>query len=365
MRHRQRAFVVVAALVVAVHAWVLDELRHLLVFSADSGQRSLMRMEVDFIQELAPSEPAQPPISPARVLSPTTAVAASPAASAPLVSPPESAASSAHLRVADLSEESAPSSALAAEEPAPATPVGAALSASEAASASGSGSGFEWPPSTRLSYTLKGYYRGPVEGSAQVQWLKQDKRYQVHLDVLIGPDFAPLMTRKMTSDGWVTPSAGLEPQRYEEETRVAMFRPRKKVIVFQPQQVILSDGPSAATLPGIQDTASQFVQLTWLFTTQPQRLQVGQSLEVPLALPRRVDRWAYDIVSQEVISTPVGDVPAYYVKPRRMTPQPGELVIEAWFAPSLQYLPVRLRIRQDDQAWADLLLSRLPQQATR
>ena len=36
---------------------------------------------------------------------------------------------------------------------------------------------------------------------------------------------------------------------------------------------------------------------------------------------------------------------------------------EAWFAPSLQYLPVRLLIRQDEATYIDLMLERLPQQA--
>lgn len=365
MRLRQRAFVVGVAVVVTVHVWVIDELRHRLVFAGEGQQRSVMRMEVDLVEELAPSQPLEPAAAPRPAAGFAEPAAAAPAASAPQPTPSETPASGPSERVAELPEPTAADSAEPVKTPDSATPLAQTASSPAGQSTAGTEPGFEWPPSTRLSYTLKGYYRGPVEGSAQVQWIKQDDRYQVHLDVLIGPDFAPLMTRKMTSDGRVTPSAGLEPQRYEEETRVAMFRPRKKVIVFQPERVVLSDAPSAPTLPGIQDTASQFVQLTWLFTTQPQRLQVGQSLEVPLALPRRVDRWAYEIVNQEMISTPAGEVMAYYVKPKRMTPQAGELVIEAWFAPTLQYLPVRLRIRQDDQAWADMLLSRMPQQAAR
>jgi hypothetical protein len=34
-----------------------------------------------------------------------------------------------------------------------------------------------------------------------------------------------------------------------------------------------------------------------------------------------------------------------------------------WFAPSLQYLPVRILIRQDAQTYVDLLIDRLPEQA--
>jgi hypothetical protein len=115
----------------------------------------------------------------------------------------------------------------------------------------------------------------------------------------------------------------------------------------------------------VQDTASQFVQLTWLFRTQPQRLQAGMTIELPLALPRRVDRWVYDVIGLEALDTPVGRIDAWHLKPRRLDRPSGELTAEMWFAPSLQYLPVRFVVRQDAETYADLLLQQLPQQAAK
>ena len=168
----------------------------------------------------------------------------------------------------------------------------------------------------------------------------------------------------MTSEGEITPQ-GLGPQRYEEETRVPLSAPRRRLVTFDPARVVLNNGREVPTLPGVQDTASQFVQLTWLFTTQSQRLQAGQTIVMPLALPHRVDRWLYDVVGQETVESPVGRIATFHVKPRRENRQGDELTIEGWFAPTLQYLPVRIMIRQDDQTWADLTLQRLPQQAER
>jgi hypothetical protein len=242
--------------------------------------------------------------------------------------------------------------------------VASAASSPSSAAGLASATAFEWPPSTRLTYSLTGYYRGPVEGGAQVQWVRRDQRYQVHLDVFIGPSFAPLVTRRMSSDGEIT-DQGLRPLRYDEETQVSVLTPRRQTIFFEPERVRLPGGQSVAPLPGLQDTASQFVQLTWLFTTQPERLSVGQTVEVPLALPRRIDRWIYDIAAQETVNTPVGAIPTFYVKPRRENQSANDLAVEAWFAPSLQYLPVRIRIRQDEQTWLDLLMQKMPQQATR
>ena len=82
--------------------------------------------------------------------------------------------------------EPAPPSAIAAAEAgsAPSLPASSGEPAPVAAD-------FEWPPSTRLSYRLTGNYRGPVEGQAQVEWLRAGTRYQVHMELSIGPDFSP------------------------------------------------------------------------------------------------------------------------------------------------------------------------------
>lgn len=237
----------------------------------------------------------------------------------------------------------------------PSTPLSAPPSASSSAPS------FEWPPSTRLSYTLVGDYRGPVQGKARVEWLRSGNRYQVHLDVRVGADFAPLMSRRMSSDGLLT-EAGLKPLRYDEETRVLLREVRRQTIFFEPERIVLPRGGAQPPVPGVQDTASQFVQLSWLFTLQPQLLRAGQTVEVPLALTRRVDRWVYDVVGEEVLELPVGPVKAWYLKPRLQSKTSSDLAVETWFAPSLQYLPVRIRIRQDEASFIDLTLERLPQQ---
>ena len=105
------------------------------------------------------------------------------------------------------------------------------------------------------------------------------------------------------------------------------------------------------------------MQLTWLFTTQPQLLRVGQRIEIPLALPTNVDRWSYDVIEQVSLPTPFGPIDTFHVRPRRELRPNRELVADAWFAPSLQYLPVRLLIRQDEGTYVDMMIERLPQQA--
>ena len=239
----------------------------------------------------------------------------------------------------------------------------ASSSMASAASAAG-GTTFDWPASTRVTFVLTGNYRGEVNGNAQVEWIRIGTHYQVNLDLLVGPDFAPIITRRMTSEGELT-SEGLAPSRYDEDTQV-VFRERRRVSVFfQPEGVVLANGERHERWPGVQDTASQFIQLTWLFTTHPERLHVGGTVEMPLALPRKVDRWTYDVIDEVVLYTPFGPLPTFHLKPRRDTPKAGDLSAEIWFSPQLRYLPVRIRIEQDPQTYLDLKIARKPDLASR
>jgi hypothetical protein len=396
-----------AALAVAVtlaHVWLAGAVwpDRLGEGAADTMPR---RIEVAFVRELAPTTPpaaaapaARRPRAAATPPLPASAPAATlqaqaegqPVAAPPLEVPAETssewpaapAAPAAQwpASVADgpPAEPIVDGAADPALEPAPPdaqarakAPGGAAASAASAESAAQAAApaaqaavpaAFEWPPSTRLSYRLSGNYRGPVEGQAQVEWLRAGTRYQVHMDVSIGPSFAPLMSRRVASEGEITPE-GLRPSRYDEETRILLREPRRLVIFLDADRVRLPGGSELRRPAGVQDSASQFVQLTWLFTTRPALLQPGVAISLPLALPRRVQDWVYEVQEPELLSTPAGEVLGLHVKPRREAVRSGDLAAEMWVAPSLQYLPVRIVIRQDEETYVDLVIERLPLQA--
>jgi hypothetical protein len=193
-----------------------------------------------------------------------------------------------------------------------------------------------------------------------VEWIRAGTRYQVHLDLVVGPSLAPLITRRMSSDGEIT-ATGLSPRRYDEDTKT-VFRDRRRItMLFEPDTVVMASGERRERWPGVQDTASQFIQLTFMFTLNPELLRVGKQFEVPLALPKNIDRWTYEVVKEEVLHTPFGQVNAFHVKPKRITRPGSELRIEIWFAPKLRYLPVRIRVEQDAETYVELMLDRRPQ----
>ncbi len=392
---RHAAFALLVAAVGLAHAllgaWLLDNLAQL---GEGAVRQGPPRLKTQFLAEL---KPAAPPAVAPRPAVPAprrkaAAAAAAPAASAAAATPAAAAASAAPavvngdeapVSMADAGA-SAPAepAAVAAESPAgmvgppltaaasapavtasmPAAVDASPMAAVASAAAASAPPSFEWPRSTRLSYRLTGYFRGPVDGQASVEWLREGLRYQVHVEVSVGPSFAPLLSRRMSSDGEIGPD-GLSPRRYDEETRVALRSPRRLAVLFDDAWVRLPNGQDLPRPPGVQDAASQFVQLTWLFTTQPQRLRTGESVSLMLALPRRVDTWVYDVLASETLATAAGPIDAVHVRPRRPARPGGDLTAEMWVAPSLQYLPVRIVIRQDAETFVDLLLERLPQQA--
>jgi hypothetical protein len=346
---RRAVWWVLLAAVMLGHALATLWLRDSLIRWRDAGPvPALRRMEVAFVRVLAPAAPPPAP-APRAVRRPARARAAAPAAamaSAPQVTEPSSPAASEPAAAAAADAASAP----AADNASPSAGVASAPA-------------FEWPPSTRLDYVLSGNFRGEVQGHARVQWIRQGSHYQVHLDIEVGPSFAPLIWRRITSDGELGVQ-GLTPQRYEEATRLPLQAVRRLTMRFTPEVVTLADGSLSAALPGLQDTASQFVQLTWLFTTQPQLLQAGNTVTLPLALPRRVGNWIYDVLGEERLVTPVGEIDAFHLRPRLGVLRGlNELRAEIWIAPILQYLPVRIRVEHDAETFADLLLESAPLQA--
>ncbi|MEO7710865.1 MAG: hypothetical protein ABIS28_20175, partial [Caldimonas sp.] len=326
---RRVQFAALVLAVIGMHSCVTRNIAERMENFATTA-RMPARIEVAYVRSLEPEAPPSvapapppPPPPPRRAVRPKAPRAASaPAATAEAKA--ASAADAARIAAERAAAEAAAAEAIRAAEaatvpasapeatvasasaPEPAASSAVAASASDVermattlattrpASGVASGEPFDWPASTRVTFALTGNYRGEVTGNAQVEWIKVGSRYQVNLDFLVGPEFAPIIARRMRSEGDLT-AEGLTPNRYDEDTQ-AIFRERRRVsVMFEPDAVVLANGDRRERLRGVQDTASQFVQMSFLFATRPDLLRVGGSVEVPLALPRNVDRWIYDV----------------------------------------------------------------------
>jgi hypothetical protein len=209
----------------------------------------------------------------------------------------------------------------------------------------------DWPADTRLSYKLTGFYRGAINGDAQVQWQRQGDRYQVSIVIDLG-----LVSVRMTSQGTVGVET-LAPSAYEEKVG---FNTRP--ILLEPARIRLMTGEWLDRPPQVQDTASQFVALTQRFARQPGLLAVGKTVQLWLARPTGVDEWTYDIEGKDTLdSAHLGPLEAFHLKPRPLAKPRGPVAAEIWFAPSLQYLPARIRLSLGTDSWLDLMVEKIEQ----
>ena len=236
----------------------------------------------------------------------------------------------------------------------PATEPVADASAAPAASAPSAGDApflASWPSDTRLTYKLGGNYRGELHGSARVLWQREGTRYHTAVEMSAGL----LASLSFTSQGDIT-EGGLKPEVYEENVR------GRRRGVRLGEDVRLNNGDRIARPEAVQDTASQFVELGHRFSTGQVKLVPGAQVNFSMARPGGIDEWTYDVIGEETLHLPrLGPVPTLHLKPRPLSKPRGPISAEIWYAPSLQYLPVRIRITQGNDNYIDLMVDTIEQ----
>lgn len=286
----------------------------------------------------APEDDEAPEPEPAKVLGSEAVPPMTPAEIAALMPPPE-----------------APASAVAQDEAASSPPAPASAASSPTAPA------FEWPKATRVTYKVQGYLRGEIHGSAKVEWIREGSRYQVHVDAIVGPSFAPLGSQRWTSEGVITPE-GLIPERFESVNKLLIKSSPPRVVTFGPNEVTLPDGQVFPKMPGVQDPASHYIQLAYQFILSPSALTVGSPIQVPMAWTRRQEMITYDVEAKEAIDTPLGKIDTFRLKPRKLVNQKEDILAEIWLAPGLQYLPIKMLFRQGPETFLEMQMDKAPQQ---
>lgn len=229
----------------------------------------------------------------------------------------------------------------------------------------------QWPSDTRLSYQLGGYFRGQLHGNAQVQWTRlpslasapgaaldtaMSDRYQVRVNISVGGLASP----QFTSQGRIR-ADGLMPEVYEEQLPNG-----QRSVKLDAGGVVMQNGsrlPRPLLEPdSVQDTASQFVDIGQRFAQGRARLVAGETLRIWLARPGGLDEWVYDIGPAETLYLPLlGAVQVHHLKPRPLAKARGTITAEMWIAPSLQYLPVRVKVTLNSETHVDLLVKAIEQ----
>ena len=214
---------------------------------------------------------------------------------------------------------------------------------------------FKTPDAALLKYQVQGKAKGfDYWASAELLWKQDGQDYQARLEVsafLLG-------SRVQTSQGSLG-AEGLMPARFSDKTRselAAHFQRDKGIISFS------ANSPDAPLLKGAQDRLSVVLQLGALLAGDPTRFPPGTMLSFQTVSQREAEVWQFLVEKEELLQLPIGDVSAIKLnrKPRRDFDQH----IELWFAPSLGYLPVRLRITNANGDMVDQLLSKTEKPAS-
>lgn len=245
---------------------------------------------------------------------------------------------------------SAASSAQTAGLAAAQAPVPPASQASAAASPSGPNApttAYTVPGSVRLKYNVTGG-KGKLSYTARAEllWLQDGSTYEARLEVgafLIG-------SRQFTSTGRMT-ADGLAPLRYADKTRTevaAHFDRERQRVTFS------ANTPEAPLQSGAQDRVSVFVQLGSMIAGEPAKYPAGTSISLQIIGPRATEIWVVTVDGEETLNLPGGELAA--LKLTRGFSRDFDVKTEFWLAPTLGYLPARIRFTQAngdyvDQAW--------------
>ncbi|MBU6442080.1 MAG: DUF3108 domain-containing protein, partial [Betaproteobacteria bacterium] len=242
----------------------------------------------------------------------------------------------------------APAHAAAPASTPAATPGSAASPAPRAAAATVEA----WPLPTRLDYALTGYYRGPLHGNGELEWRREGRRYELRLGGSALVDFSYTSTGIIDGD-W------LAPDDYVEQVLM-----RSKTVRFDRAAGLLRFSAIGATMPipaHLLDSASVFMQLAQGLRTHPDEFRSGTHLRFQVARPSGTTIWDFLVAGREPVDTGLGRLDTWHLVYE--PPARDDLGAEVWLAPSLQGLPVQIRLRHDGDDFLLFTLRRALQQA--
>lgn len=253
------------------------------------------------------------------------------------------------LLAADDLKSAATQVLLSATDEQPSTAPAASAPAPARAAAAKSVQTFAYAPPMHLKYKINGEVKGfPYYVNGDLQWKQDGKTYDARMEVshfLLG-------SRVQTSRGELG-ATGLEPIRFGDKVRserAAHFERSKGKITFS------ANSPDAPLVAGMQDQLSTLLQLGAMLGGSPASFPEGTLVPFESVGPESVESWVFKVGAPEKLTLPGGQVSA--IKLVREASSEYGTRGEIWLAPSMGYLPVRIRLIESngnfvDQKWSD------------
>lgn len=337
--HAKR-FVLLALLVlgvIAIHLWILGGTPRWLTHgetSSDAGPQVITLNTRTWPTPQAPSAVASPAPASKPVRARRRAVAEP---------PPTSPATATHENF----ESNTP--------PAPAEPAQAAIediakpADAEPAPAS-KAYRYRFPTPAQLHYDVDALTDGNHNvATAELTWQHDGSNYQTSL---IARKFTFFKLRQWNSTGQLG-TDGLAPLRFADKTRsevAAHFVREQSKVVFS------ANTPPVDLLPGAQDKLSVFLQLASMLNGDPDAMAPGERITFQTIGDRYAESWTFVMDAKESLELPSATLDAY--KFTRESEGQYDIKAEAWLAPAMTYLPVRIRLTQTngnvlDMVWTE------------
>jgi Protein of unknown function (DUF3108) len=204
------------------------------------------------------------------------------------------------------------------------------------------------PAPQRLKYNITAQAKGlPFSASGDLQWRHDGNTYELRLQT----SALFLGQRTDTSSGQLG-TQGLEPQRYAYKSRSEVathFERDKAQISFS------ANRPSASLQSGAQDRISVAMQLAAMFAGAPDKYPAGSSISIQVAGPNEAEPMVFRVEDDEQMDLPAGA--GKVIKVSRAPRREFDRRVEYWLAPSLSYLPARIKITDPNGDFLDQVLT--------
>jgi hypothetical protein len=196
------------------------------------------------------------------------------------------------------------------------------------------------PAAARMQFTVQGKFKNlPYQTKAQLDWLPQGQRYEASQEVQI----PVLGSRRQASVGAINAN-GLRPEIFLDRSR----KENSATFDAQAGQIRFSRGSEPAPLvPGTQDRMSVFFQLAGMLAAAPKAYPPGTRITVQAASTSRVAPWTFTVRGTENLALPAGRMAAIKLEHNSESNDAEGVQSALWIAPSLGYLPVRIRMVED------------------
>lgn len=213
---------------------------------------------------------------------------------------------------------------------------------------------FTPPPSADLSYTIKAKQKGlSLAGKANVEWRVTKDQYTMHADTranLLGKILETTSVGSIDAYG-LAPIKATE-KRFRKQQTTTTFDRTSKSISFS------ASDAQYAIKGGEQDRNSAIWQLATLARSQPQKFKYGAVIPMFIAGAKEADPWKFKVLAKENINTELGKINALHVT-KVIKRKSEDQKIDIWFAPGMNWYPVRIRFTEPEGDYIDQTISKV------